>query len=150
MIVFLFIVQRYQEIADERYAAHLAEYEKRLKKAQEDSIVPVEEPKKPKKSKKVTKDKKSTTAKKKATKKKAIEKKSLHHLRARKRQLGRQVGRRNQLHPQKRPSQQNWMRMLINGSVQMMKIDDGTHNIIMVHFCCRYFVQLDFTSYKKK
>ena len=66
MIVFLFIVQRYQEIADERYAARLAEYEKRLKKAQEDSIVPVEEPKEPKKSKKkVTKDKKSTTAKKK-------------------------------------------------------------------------------------
>ena len=65
------MLQRYQEIADERYAARLAEYEKRLKKAQEDGIVPVEEPKEPKKAKrKVTKD---TTAKKKtkATKKSA-------------------------------------------------------------------------------
>ena len=59
------MLQRYQEIADERYAARLAEYEKRLKKAQEDGIMPVEEPKEPKKAKKVTKDKKSTTAKKK-------------------------------------------------------------------------------------
>ena len=65
-------LQRYQKLAEERYATRLADYTERLKKAQADGIVPIEEPEEPKKKEKksVTSTKKSTSAKKKSPAKK--------------------------------------------------------------------------------
>ena len=43
-------MQRYQKIAEERYATRLADYEVHLRKAQEEGKVPIKEPKKAKKA----------------------------------------------------------------------------------------------------
>ena len=59
-------MQQYQKIAEERYATRLADYEERLRKAQEEGKVPTEEPKKAKKAT-TTKKKKIIAVKKKGT-----------------------------------------------------------------------------------
>ena len=60
------ISQRYQATADERYTTRLAEYEDRLRKAQEEGVVSPPKPKEPKKTKKRASAKKTKSAKKKA------------------------------------------------------------------------------------
>ena len=71
-------MQRYQKIAEERYAIRLADYEERLRKAQEEGKVPIEESKKAKKA--------TTTKKKKPLqqrrKEQNLQLKSQHQLRA--------------------------------------------------------------------